>query len=118
MYYVALGVVNAAHAGAEYGSQIPTDPTGIAAAATAIDPNVTVTSTSWGSECSDGTSYKASSSSALAVCANTTVYVVQVTTQATYKMLVPWKLINMSSNPSTITFTKTVTMRGYNSGAY
>jgi Flp pilus assembly protein TadG len=117
-YFVYLEVVNAAHAGAEYGSLNPTDTTGISDAATASAPNVsnlTVPTAVYGCECSDGTSYSASCSTVPTCTASAgpparstnVVYRVKVTTQAVYTPLMPWTGI-----PSTFTFSNTATIRG------
>jgi Flp pilus assembly protein TadG len=117
-YFVYLEVVNAAHAGAEYGSLHPTDTTGISDAASASAPNVpdlTVPTAVYGCECSDGSSYKASCST-VPTCtasagppavASNVVYRVQVKAQAVYTPLMPWTGI-----PSSFTFSNTATIRG------
>ena len=120
MYYVGLAVTNAAHAGVEYGSENPTDTAGITTAAQAVDPNVTVTSVSWGCECSDSTGYSASCASKPTLCTYNVVNLVSVTTTKVYTMVLPWNVIItpwtfLSGAQSTITFTKTSTMRGPNS---
>jgi Flp pilus assembly protein TadG len=116
-YYVYLEVVNAAHAGAEYGSLHPTDTSGITTAATQKQSDTGVAWNppvpTYGCECSDGTSYTANCSLALACTANatrsaTTVHRVQVTTSAIYSTFVHWPGI-----PSTITLSTTATVRGY-----
>lgn len=114
-YYVGLEVANAAHAGAEYGSQHPSDTAGITAAAKQSAPdlsNLIVTPPTWGCECSDGTSYSASCAATTTCTANSSrggnvVRRVQVTTSATYKTLVPWPTI-----PNSVTLSNTATMRG------
>lgn len=114
-YYVGLEVANAAHAGAEYGSQNPGNTAGIAAAAlqSAPDlPNLTVNAPIWGCECSDGSSYSANCSASPSCTANSTrggnvVHRVQVTASASYKPLVPWPVV-----PSSVTLTNTATIRG------
>lgn len=102
-YWVQIQLTNAAHAGAEYGSRNYTDTTGMTAAATAAFPAsgtvpkvsaLTVTST-YGCECSDGTSYSGSCSPTPVCVANATrdssvVHRVKVTTSATYTTLFPW----------------------------
>jgi Flp pilus assembly protein TadG len=123
-YYVGLQVANAAHAGAEYGSLYPTVKADIQNAAINAVPNLTLASTpvvTWGSECSDGSSYTASSSTPSPACvangtrSSTSIHVVTVTTSAVYKMMVPWAFIPAPYNfagPSTITFTRSATIRG------
>lgn len=117
-YFVYIEVVSAAHAGAEYGSLHPTDTSGMSTAATQSAPNVTnltVPTTVYGCECSDGSSYKASCST-VPTCtasagppavASNVVYRVQVKTQAVYTPLMPWTGI-----PATFTFSNTATIRG------
>jgi Flp pilus assembly protein TadG len=120
-YYVGLEVANAAHAGAEYSALNFSTPAKITtayitAAATQSAPNVSgliVATPTWGCECSDGTSYSASCTSAMTTCSATgtrgsnVVYRVQVQASATYNTLVPWPFI-----PSQITLSKTATIRG------
>jgi Flp pilus assembly protein TadG len=114
-FYVNLEVVNAAHAGAEYGSLHPSDSTGITAAAKqsgANLPNLTVATPTWGCECSDGSSYSASCTATPSCTAGTTrggnvVHRVQVNTSAVYTTLVPWPGI-----PSSFTLRGTATVRG------
>jgi len=117
-YYVNIEVVNAAHAGAEYGSINPTDTTGITAAAHQSAPhvpNLTVPTVAYGCECSDGASYHASCST-VPTCtasagppavASNVVYRVQVKAQSVYTPLMPWPGI-----PSTLTLSNTATIRG------
>ncbi len=90
-YYFSIEVAGAAHTGALYGTQNPTDTTGMqnAALGDASDvPGVTATAT-YGCECSDG-------SHAVALCATppscgvNLVNYVQVTTSATYTPLFRW----------------------------
>jgi len=114
-YYENLELVNAAHSGAEYGSQNPSDTAGITTAAQQSAPNLsnlTVTAVTWGCECSDGSSYSASCSPAPSCTANANrgnnfVHRVQITTQAVYTTLVPWPGI-----PTSFTLNRTATIRG------
>lgn len=113
-YYVALEVTNAAHAGAEYGLLFPAESAGVAAAAKASAPEVTLgtPTVTWGCECSDGTSYYANCSTIPTCTANSTrgsnvVRRVSVTTTSVYKSFVPWPGI-----PSSITLSSTATIRG------
>jgi|ERR1035438_1639482 Flp pilus assembly protein TadG len=114
-YYVGLEVANAAHAGAEYGSQNPSNTAGITAAATQSAPNLTrltVAAPTWGCECSDGSSYSANCAVTLTCVANANrgsnvVHRVQVTTSTVYNTLVPWPFI-----PTSITLSNTATVRG------
>lgn len=96
-FYLASEVSSAAHAGAIYAvqnySNFGNDSTGITAAAASDAPDVpglTVSTPSWGCECSDGTSYSASCSSVPTGCSTNWVYRVTVSTSATYTPLVPW----------------------------
>jgi Flp pilus assembly protein TadG len=114
-YYVNIELVNAAHAGAEYGSLFPSDTTGIVTAASKPnEPSVSFNTptVTYGCECSDGSLYSASCSPAPSCTANTTrsgtyVHRVKVTTSAVYKTLVPWTGI-----PSTFNLSSTATIRG------
>jgi Flp pilus assembly protein TadG len=112
-YFVNLEVVNAAHAGAEYGSLSPTDTAGITTAATQSAPNVsslTVPTVAYGCECSDGSSYYASCST-VPVCSaslgSNVVYRVKVKAQSVYTTLIPWPGIG-----SSFTLSNTATIRG------
>ena len=118
-FYVYLEVVNAAHAGAEYGSLNPTVTANIVTAATQkqID-NVVAWSTpvvAYGCECTDGSSYTANASNcslaptctASANRSNFAVHRVKVTTSAVYTTIVPW-----AGFPSTFTLSATATARG------
>ncbi len=114
-FYVKLEVVSAAHAGAEYGSQNPSDIAGMQAAAKQNAPDVSnliVATPDWGCECSDGTSYSAHCSTVPTCTAgsdrgNNVVHRVQVTTSAAYQPLVPWTVI-----PASIPLSSTATVRG------
>ncbi len=91
-YYLAMEVAGAAHAGAEYGAQNPTDTAGMQTAATSDAPDVpglTVTTPSYGCECSDGTSFSASCVTTPA-CTTNVVYRVTVAVSANYKPIIPW----------------------------
>lgn len=105
-YYLAMEVAGAAHAGAEYAIQNPTDATGIKVAAINDAPNVpnlSVTTPTYGCECSDGTLYSANCSST-PTCTTNYVYRIDVKTSAAYKPLFPWPGIpsnlNLSSSAS------------------
>jgi Flp pilus assembly protein TadG len=107
-YYLAMEVAGAAHAGAEYGVQSPSDATGIkaAAAADAPDvPNLTVATPVYGCECSDGTSYSVNCANK-PTCAANVVYSVKVTVSASYRTLFPWPGL-----PTTMPITNSATMR-------
>lgn len=87
-YYLAIEVSNAAHTGALYGSQNPTDTAGMQKAAMLDAPDVsglTVT-TSYGCQCSDGSSPVANCTSAPS-CALNVVDYVQVNTSVNYSAL-------------------------------
>jgi Flp pilus assembly protein TadG len=108
-YYLAMEIAGAAQSGAVYGSTSPTDTTGMTAAATQDAPDVpglSVSTPTFGCECSDGTLYSASCSSSPTSCANNVVYRVKVTVSATYKPMFPWPGV-----PSTIKLTNTASMR-------
>jgi Flp pilus assembly protein TadG len=104
-YYLAIEVAGAAHAGAIYGSQYPTDTTGMqnAARADAQDvPNLSVATPTYGCECADGSLYSASCASALKAssCPNSlnVVYRVNVTVNANYVPLFPWPAFSNSAS--------------------
>jgi Flp pilus assembly protein TadG len=118
LYFEYIEVVNAAHAGAEYGSINSTDTSGMSTAATQSAPDVsglTVPTKAYGCECSDGTSYSASCTTVPTCTASAgpparstnVVYRVEVTTQATWTPLMPWPGV-----PSSLTLTNTAYMRG------
>ena len=111
-YFLANELAGAAHAGAEYGAQDPSDTTGITAAARADAPDVpglSVGTPSYGCECSDGTSYSANCAST-PTCTYNAVYRVSVTVSATYSPLFPWPGV-----PSSVTLTSTAVMRSVKS---
>ena len=107
-YYLSTELVGAAHAGAEYGITNHTDTAGMKAAAQADAPdvsNLTVTTPTWGCECSDGTGSSASCSTK-PTCTYNMVYWVKVNASATYTSIYPWNGI-----PSRITITQIATVR-------
>ncbi len=107
-YYLAIEVSGAAHAGAEYGSQNVTDITGIKAAATSDAPDVpglTVSTPTYGCECSDGTKSSTSCTTEPS-CTYNVVYWVKVSASATYTPVFPWPGI-----PASINIAQTATMR-------
>jgi len=114
-FFAGLEVANAAHAGAEYGSQFPTNTANISTAAQQSAPNLsnlTVSAPTWGCECSDGTLYSAGCTVTPVCVASTTrsatyIHRVQVTATGIYHPLLPWPHI-----PSSITLTQTATIRG------
>lgn len=92
-YYEANEVAGAAHAGAVYGSQNPTDTTGMKdmVTASAADLSSTITpGASYGCECSDGTGASASCGTVPACSGTTQVYYVKVTASESYSSLIPW----------------------------
>jgi Flp pilus assembly protein TadG len=89
-YYLANEVAGAAHAGAAYGAQNPTDTTGMQNAAKLAAPDVSglsVTSLR-GCECWDGT-HSSASCTTTPTCSVNVVYYATVTATATYKPIVP-----------------------------
>ncbi|HWA96396.1 MAG TPA: TadE/TadG family type IV pilus assembly protein [Terracidiphilus sp.] len=108
-YFMAMEVAGAAQAGASYGSQNPTDITGIQNAAQQDAPDVTgltVGTPTYGCECSDGTNFVASCASK-PTCTHNVVYRVSVTASTNYQPLIPWPGI-----PSNINISRTAVMRG------
>jgi Flp pilus assembly protein TadG len=96
-YYLAIEVAGAAHAGAVYGSQHPTDTAGMQNAAQDDAPNVpnlSVPTPTYGCECADGSNYSANCSTApTSICSSINLNVVNrvnVTVNATYTPLLPW----------------------------
>jgi Flp pilus assembly protein TadG len=115
-FYFAIQVKAAAHAGATYGSQYPTDTTGMKTAADDNAQNIKgltsyTSSASWGCECWDGTNKTAAAtcSTTPPTCTTNTVYYVTVTVSGTYSTLIPWPGI-----PATIPLSETVVMRSAN----
>jgi Flp pilus assembly protein TadG len=116
MYYKWLEVTNASHAGAEYASLFPSDSAGITAAAQQNYPNVTVLPPTYYCECSDGSSSSLNCATPPTSCTYNIVYKVQITTTEVYKTIIPWNLIPTPlfphlAGPSTVTFSKTATIR-------
>lgn len=110
-YFLSMEVAGAAHAGATYGVQNRTDTTGIETAATDDAPNLpnlTVSTPTWGCECSDGTGSSVNCTSKPS-CSADVVYWVKVTTSATYNPVFPWPRI-----PSSLTLSQTAVMRSAN----
>jgi len=110
-YFLATEVAGAAHAAAVYGSQNPTDTTGMQTAAQDDAPNVpnlSVTTPTYGCECADGSSYSASCATTPSSCPSSlnVVYRVNVTVTGTYTPLLPWPGI-----PSSLSFSSTASMR-------
>ena len=86
--YMAIEVSSAANAGALYGTNNPSDSMGISAAASldAMDVSGLKTTSSYGCECSDGTSPVVSCTS-LPSCPSNIVNYVQVNTSSTYNSI-------------------------------
>lgn len=106
-FYYSNTLQKAADAGALYGSQNPMDTTGMVQAATADAQDVPGMSATaiYGCECSDGSAQSPSCSTTPSCSSGVTeTYYVSVTTQTTYKPLVPWPGIPSSYNlASTVT---------------
>jgi len=108
-YYLELELAGAVHAAAAYGSQNPTDTTGMQTAAQDDAPNVpnlSVETPTYGCECSDGSNYSASCSTTPSCPTNNEVYRVNVTVTGTYKPIFPWPGI-----PSSMSFSSSASMR-------
>jgi len=109
-FYVSVEIVGAAQAAAAYGSQSPTDITGMQTAAQDDAPNVpslSVGTPTSGCECLDGSHY-GSVCPATATCGgNNTVQRVNVTVTGTYSPLIPWPGV-----PSTMRLSSSAAMRG------
>ncbi|MGD0366182.1 MAG: TadE/TadG family type IV pilus assembly protein [Acidobacteriaceae bacterium] len=91
--YISTELTGAAHAAAVYGSQNPTDTAGMNTAAQDAAPDVpslSVTTPTYGCECSDGTSYSASCGTTPSCSSNNVVYLVKVTVSGTYHPLLSW----------------------------
>ena len=106
-YYLTIELAGAARAGAMYGSQYPTDSSGVTNATTLNAPDVPGigSSNSWGCECSDGSGRTASCTSTPSCTANV-VYYVTVKATASYTPLFPWPGV-----PSPISLSGSSTMR-------
>jgi Flp pilus assembly protein TadG len=93
-YYLSMEVVGAAHAGALYGFQYPTDTAGIQAAAIADAPDASLTTSNvtvtYGCECSDSSSFSSGCSAVPACTGMTEVNIVKVTVTASYTPMFPW----------------------------
>src|SRR5581483_1125128 len=90
-FYLSVEVTGAAQAAVTYGARNPTDTTGMQNAAIADAPNVpnlSVGTPTYGTECFDGTSYTANTST-MPACSDH-VYRVNVTVTGTYSPLIPW----------------------------
>jgi Flp pilus assembly protein TadG len=99
-YYLEIEVSRAANTGALYGSQNPTDLTGMQSAATldAADVSGLTSTAAYGYECSDGTQRSATCSSSSCTttpvaptgCGSNAVYYIQVNTSVSYSALFPY----------------------------
>lgn len=113
-YYLAIEVAGAAHAGAVYGSQNPTDTAGMKTAAQDDAPDVpglTVTTPTYGCECANGTNYSASCATTPTCTGSNVVKRVNVTVSATYKPLFAWPVLGNLFNPSSMTLSSSASMR-------
>lgn len=106
-FYLAIEVGSAAHAGALYGSQYPTDTAGMKTAATldAADVSGLTPTATYGCECADGSGAVASCTTAPS-CTYNVVYYVQVNTTATYT-----SILNYPGIPASWTFSGMSRMR-------
>ncbi len=108
-YYYAIEVDDAAEAGALYGSQNPSDTSGMIAAAALNATDISggiATSASYGCECSNGTGLVAGCASVPGACSTSYVQYVQVNTSWTYRPLFPYPGI-----PSSYALTGQATLR-------
>lgn len=108
-FYYSNEIARAANAGALYGTQYPTDTSGIIQAAKSDAPDVPdiTATTSYGCECSDGTGQSPDCNITPSCSANTNeVYYTTVTAAAPYSTLLPWP-----DMPSSWKLTYTVTMQ-------
>lgn len=106
-YYTAIEVASAAHAGALYGAQNPTDISGMETAANhdASDMSAIQSSAVHGCECADGSS-SVSSCTSTPSCPDNYVNYVAVTATYTYAPLIKYPGI-----PSQITLSSTSRLR-------
>jgi len=108
-YYLAQGVAGAAHAGAEYGAQNPSDTAGMQSAAQIAAPNVTgltIATPTYGCECANGTSFSASCSTKPTCSGSNAVYLVSVKASVSYVPWFPWPGL-----PHTVAISNTAKMR-------
>ena len=109
-FYVSVEIVGAAQAAVAYGSQNPTDITGMQTAAQDDAPNVpslSVGTPTSGCECLDGSHYGAVCPTTATCGGNNTVQRVNVTVTGTYSPLIPWPGV-----PSTMRLSSSAAMRG------
>jgi Flp pilus assembly protein TadG len=108
-FYLGQELASAAHAGAAYGAQNPTDTAGMKAAALAAAPDLTgisIATPTYGCECANGSSFNANCSSTPTCTGSNAVYLVSVTATVSYTPLIKWPGI-----PSPISISTTAKMR-------
>lgn len=109
-FYLEMELTGAAHAAVIYGSQYPTDTTGMQNAAKDDAPNVpslNVGTPVVGCECADGTSYSSPCPTTPPACTTTNVVNrVNITVTATYSTLFPWPGV-----PSSMSLSSSASMR-------
>lgn len=116
-FYLAAEVAGAAQAAALYGSQNPTDITGMQNAALADAPNVPNLSAGTPTvscECPDGSNVSSCLPTALPACSGTTqwIYRVNVTVTGSYSPLIPWPGV-----PPATTLSSSAAMRSAGGGS-
>ncbi len=95
-FYLSTEIEGAAQAAAAYGSQNPTDTTGMqntAQYAAPDVPNLSVGTPTYGCECADGTSYSTSCSATPSCPTSNVVYRVNITVTGAYTPMFPWPKI-------------------------
>jgi Flp pilus assembly protein TadG len=115
VWYLENELAGAAQAGAIYGSQNPTDTTGMKTVAannasdvsSAVDVTGFTTSATWGCECSTAQGTGSVNCAATPSCTYNVVDYVIVTVSATYKPIFAWP-----GSPQSIALSQTVRMRG------
>jgi Flp pilus assembly protein TadG len=113
-WYLQNEMAGAAQAGAIYGSQNPTDTSGMQTVAQNNAPDVAAASdvtglaaaASWGCECSDGTAASANCTTTPTSCSGTVIDYVTVKVSATYK-----PAFRFPGSSTSFTLAQTVTMR-------
>jgi Flp pilus assembly protein TadG len=110
-FYLSTEIVGAAQAAAAYGTQSPTDTTGMNNAAQDDAPNVPNLSAgtpTYGTECPDGSNYTANTSTMPSTCPGTTtgIYRINVTVTGRYSPWFPWPGV-----PSSMTLSSSASMR-------
>jgi len=107
--YLANEIEGAAHAAVMYGTQNPTDTTGMKTVAEDAAPDVpglSVPTPTSGCECPDGTDYGASCPATSSCSTGAPVYRVNVTVSGTFTPIFPWPKV-----PSITTFSSSAAMR-------